>query len=128
MELPEALASICVDFDWDNRKVWSLATPAELWPMRSLAWHLDLPFWSTRPPEPLFDLCPRVVLDTPALHPYHDARIDRAETQYPLEVMWSADRPVILDGLHRLARLHRLGAQIVQVRHHSRDLIPLIRR
>ena len=115
-------------FDWDNRAVWALDLEVEQIPRELLDWHLDLPFWSTAPPEPLFDLRPRDVLRDRDLHPLHTKRIDDADLRYPLHVMECRGRLAILDGMHRLARLAAEGSAFAAVRRVPRRAIPDILR
>ena len=120
------VAPFYFEFDWDNRAVWALDLEVERIAREQLDWHLDLPFWSTRPPEPLFDLCPREVLHDPTVHEVHAQRIRDADLRFPIHVMERRGRLAILDGMHRLARLAREGTDSVDVRRVPRALIPRI--
>jgi hypothetical protein len=116
------------EFHWDNRAVWALDLPVEELDRAALDWQLDLPFWSTRPPEPLFDLRPRAVLADPSAHARHAERIRVADLRHPLDVMECRGRLAILDGMHRLARLTAEGSERLRVRRVPRSLIPRILR
>ena len=122
------VAPFYFDFDWSNRAVWALDLPVGELDRAALDWHLELPFWSTRPPEPLFDLRPRAVLRDPSVHDRHAERIRRADLRYPLDVMECRGRLAILDGMHRLARLASEGTDRILVREVPRALIPRILR
>lgn len=113
---PEHLRDVWPDFDWDNRRVWALAVPVTEIEVASLTWLLDEPLWSSRPPEPLFDLRPRDVLAEPDAHPQHAGRVRAADLAWPLDLYPHRGRFVVLDGLHRLARLVLQGASRAQVR------------
>ena len=97
------------DASWDKKALWELnlsSTPVQA---AELMWHLDYPFWSSRPPQPLFDLKPRDVLEHPGHHPGHWDRVIAADLKYPILASRFGDRLVILDGLHRLVQAVSLG-------------------
>lgn len=126
--LPPELKPFYFDFHWENRRVWSEpADPYEM-PINDLTWHLDVPIWSSVIGEPRFDLCPRQVLQNPRVHPEHFFRLRTANLSHPLDLMWTTDRLVILDGVHRLARHAWEGHRMVRVRRIPRAAIPRIRR
>lgn len=126
-DIPAEMRACYFDFDWSNERVWSVDAPVEVVPLSELAWHLDIPIWSSVPGEPRFDLRPRDVLRNPALHRGHHERLLRVDTSYPLDTMWTTDRYVILDGVHRLARLSYDGAEVARIRRIPRAAIPRIR-
>jgi hypothetical protein len=84
---PEHLRGIWPDFDWDNRRVREVEAPVTEMEVAELSWLLDLPLWSSQPPEPLFDLRPRDVLDDPEGHALHARRVREAELDYPLQLV-----------------------------------------
>jgi len=114
--MPPVIREVYLDFDWDKRQVWALAVEAEPIALAQLEWHLDLPFWSSEPPLPRFDLRPRRVLADPSCHPVHADRIERAELRYPIDVMAHRGRLCVMDGLHRLAKAAQLGHRQLLVR------------
>ena len=101
---------------WTPRQLWNIDLPTEAIQIAELDWHLDYPFWPSDPPGHIFDLRPRAVLEARAVHPGHYERILAADTRYPLEVGVFGSSVVILDGIHRLAKLVREGASEVHVR------------
>ncbi len=127
-EIPPEMRGYYFDFNWSNERIWALDVPVGVVPVRDLAWHLDIPIWSTVRGEPRFDLHPRAVLKDPVSHAFHTERMLGADTRYPLELMWTGERFVILDGIHRLARLVHERAESARVRRIPRAAIPLIRR
>lgn len=104
LAMPPSIAEVYLDFDWDRRQVWAMDIRAEIVERRVLDWHLDLPFWSTRPPAPLFDLVPRRVMDDASVSAIHARRIAQADLDFALDVMEHRGRLCIMDGIHRLAR------------------------
>ena len=127
-QLPPELREFYFDFDWDNQKTWSLTLPVETVPISELEWHLDLPIWSSVRGLPLFDLVPRDVLRRLAAHRHHREKLKKADVSFPIDMMWSEDRYVILDGIHRLAKLKIQGAVHVKVRKIPREMIPDIQK
>ncbi len=105
-----------VPFNWDNKKIWALDLPSETAFVNDWVWHLNLPFWSTIPKQPLFNLKPSEVLEYPEKYVYHSERIRSADTSYPIETFFINDRWVILDGIHRLARLVQEGVLELRIR------------
>ncbi len=121
--MPAEIAEVYFDFDWDKRKIWALDIAPEAIDRKRLDWHLDLPFWSSRPPRPLFDLIPRSVIENPSIHAVHARRIEQADMTFPLDVMEHRGRVCVMDGLHRLARAVMEGRERVTVRRIPRAAI-----
>jgi hypothetical protein len=126
--LPLALQGIFFPFRWDKQALWNLPTPATGLPLTALDWHLDLPVWSTQPPQPLFDLRPRDVIAQPAMHSQHWGRILAAPLEYALDLFEYNGRWTIMDGYHRLAKHHVLRAQEVPARLHPAHLLGQVMR
>lgn len=121
--LPSEL-SFFIQFNWDNKKIWALDLRVETVAIEELAWHLELPFWSTVPREPLFNLRPCEVLANPEAHAVHWRRIQNADTKFPLHIFFT-DRWVIMDGIHRLAKLVLDGASELKIRRVPESALPL---
>ncbi|MEI9995218.1 MAG: hypothetical protein WDM91_11535 [Rhizomicrobium sp.] len=101
-------------FDWDVEAIWGLSLGVEERPIADLAWMLELPIWPG--PQGPYSLTPLEVLAAPKVHSAEFVRLARSDTSYPIDIAWHEDRWVVLDGVHRLAKLHRDGAQTVRVR------------
>jgi hypothetical protein len=203
-----AMAEFYFDFNWDNHKLWALEVPSKSLPMAAVAWHLDVPIWSSKKGQPLFDLTPNQYLarishrfllngvksigvnrlcqsaentafvqrgsaetsklqardaalslraarlraqararrgscsalppvasriceitgftDT-APYPHHTEKLRSADVSFVIDMMWSVDRYVILDGVHRLVKLVLENADAVVVRKIPRRYIPNIK-
>ncbi len=107
-------------FDWDNEKVRRLKVPVTRLAVARLAWNFDAPLLTG-------NVSLRDVLANPGQHPEHTQRILKADTRYPLDVMFHKGRWMILDGMHRLAKLALLcGARQVRVRRIPESAIPKI--
>ena len=126
--LPGELKAFFFDFDWDPKKVWSLDIPVTEIARKELDWHLTLPFWSTEESKPLFDVVPNDVLSFPNKYPEHFSRVLNADISYAIDLMWTVDRLLILDGMHRLARLKLDNIESVMIREVPRSMIELIKR
>ena len=92
------------ELKWPDN-LWQLGGAKKKEPISRFLWHMDLPFWATSPPDSIFDLSPNMVLDGPCEFREHYLRIESADTQYPVIVCKFGNLDVILDGLHRLAKL-----------------------
>lgn len=123
LALPAALQGIFFPFRWNKQALWALQTLSTTLPIDGLIWHLDLPVWSTQPPQPLFDLRPRDVVVQPAIHAQHWQRILNAPVEYALDLFEYNGRWVIMDGYHRLAKHHVLQSTVVTARLHPAILL-----
>lgn len=125
-KVPAIIRQKGLDFSWDAESVWPLDVPTEMITAGELTWHLDIPFWWSKP-DGFYDLSHRRVLDDPKKYDYEYERIRQADTSHPIDIMWQDDRWVILDGLHRLVKLVSIeGKSKVAVRKIPRSMIPLI--
>jgi len=111
------------DSRWIPKLLWELDLQVEAMSVASLEWHLDYPFWPSNPPAHIFDLKPRDVLSDCMVHPDHYSRILEADTSYPLDVGCFGNTAVILDGIHRLAKIVLIGSTELKVRYVPGDYI-----
>jgi hypothetical protein len=125
--LPETLQGVFFPFRWDKQALWALPTPVSRVTLSELDWHLDLPVWSTHPPQPLFNLRPREVIEYRERHAGHWARIEEADIHYPLDLFFYNGRWVIMDGYHRLAKHAVLGIETANTRMHPGELLARVR-
>ncbi len=88
---------------WVNAKIWLLDLPVRSTRVDMFEWHLHCPFWATHPPDKLFDLCPREVIDHPGRYPDRYGKVLAVDTSFAVETMYFDSLLVILDGIHRLA-------------------------
>ena len=101
-------------FDWDVETIWTLELPVQERDLTALEWILTAPVWSGA--DGPYTVTPLEVLTAPDRHPGEFARMMAADTSYPIDITYHLDRWVILDGVHRLLKLHRAGAHTAQVR------------
>ena len=114
------------DDTYDVQKVWKLSYPTFMRSLSDLEWHFYYPWWDE------FTLCPIQVIDEPQRFKFHWERIQSANIQYPIDLMYNGAkkeyvRLLILDGMHRLVKWSLLGSCYVPVRVISRKEIPNIR-
>ncbi|MBQ6437978.1 ParB-like nuclease domain-containing protein [bacterium] len=112
--IPQSVLESGFDFNWDEKDVWALNYPPQEISIDQLAWHFAVPFWNWAGQE--YVLTPNQVMAAPQKYQAEYDRIMAADTAYPIDVMENKGRLVILDGLHRLAKLKLQGCTQVPVR------------
>jgi len=122
---PQILQDTGFEFDWDDKKVWEIPAEVEEMPIDELLWHLDLPIWDKEGTDD-WNLTPVEVLQNPEREPSHSKKVAESDLNFPIDIMESKGRWVLLDGYHRLARAHQLGHKSVKVRKIPRSYIPQI--
>jgi hypothetical protein len=115
-----------LSFNWSNERVWSLDLPTIEILMTEISWHLRAPIWSTTPGKRLFDLRPMTVIQNLHSYPWHAERIRAARVELAIDTASYDGRDVILDGVHRLARLWMDAAPRVRLRRVPQSLMNLI--
>ena len=125
--LPKILTDHILPFDWDVRRVWEMEREVTVRPVSDFAYLLDLPLWSSVPNRGmLFDISPREVLESPQRSPHQYERVLGADVGFPIDLLFYQEREWILDGVHRLAKLHLMGVDRVRTRLHPEEVIPRI--
>ncbi len=118
--------SVGLDFgNWEEEKIWALDLPISEMSASELEWHLDCPFWENDHGE-RYSITPRQVIEKFEGTNREQEKVEQSNTSYPLEVYYNRDKWLILDGLHRLAKLYASGAKKVKVRIITEDTLPLI--
>lgn len=127
--IPAILKSHILPFNWEVKKVWKLKTPVIAAKRSDFDYLLNLPIWSSRPNAGmLFDITPTHLLLEPESCPYQIERIAEADTQYPLDFLDYQNKLWILDGVHRLAKLHQNKVDMISIRIHQENILSLIQR
>src|SRR3989338_4250787 len=124
-EIPKIIQDVGFDFDWDSKKVWALELPTEEMPIEELLWHFDIPFWDSEGTD-AYNLRPWDLIANPVEEPTHFLAIEKADLDYPIDIMWNKGRWVILDGLHRLVKYYLQGVTLLKIRKVPEKMIPLI--
>lgn len=124
-EIPSIIKEVGFDFpfDFENdpRKIWVLELPVIILPTARLAWHLELPFWSSE--NGFYDLSPRELLANPKRSAFHYQKVINADLNLPIDFTFYKERDKIIDGLHRLTRATLLGFQDVKARFLPLDMV-----
>ena len=71
----------------------------------------------------LFNLSPGDVLAEPHKHSYHYARIKNADLSYPVCLTTFKGKEIIIDGIHRLARLASENNNLIEVKYINEESI-----
>lgn len=124
-QVPQIIKDVGFDFHWSSKKVWALDEPVIEMPIEELLWHFNVPFWDSEGTDD-YNLSPKQLLEDPEKEPTHWEKIQSADTSYPIDIMENKGRWLILDGLHRLVKLHLAGDSIIKVRIIPRSRIPEI--
>ncbi len=123
-KIPLSLQDHLLPFNWDVKKVWKLSAPLQEKSIQEFLYLLALPFWTKEAGCGMkFNVTPLEVLTDPNLSPWQYERVVSADTTFPLDFVSFEKRLCVLDGLHRLANLYRLGADKVLVRIHSEESV-----
>ncbi len=116
------------NLQWDIYKIWSLDLPIEVDDVSKFNWQMDYPFWATQPPDKIFDLCPREILENLDKFPERHKKIMNVDTKYPIETMYFDSLLIVLDGFHRLAHHIVTGKKEISYRVIPMDKLNLIKK
>jgi hypothetical protein len=114
-KIPKIIKENCLDFNWDNRKVWEVKAPVEKMKILELSWQFDYPFWHSSLER--YVITPNQVFKNPNRYKEQYERIMNSDLSHPIDIMrnkkglWE-----ILDGLHRLAKAYLLKYDTVNIR------------
>lgn len=118
--------TVGLDFgNWEEEKLWAVDLPVTTLGITDLEWHLDCPFWEHDNGE-RYTVTPRDVLEKEEGTNKEQKAVEQADTTYPINAYFNKDKYLILDGLHRLVKLHQAGAKKFAVRIIPEDKLPLI--
>lgn len=114
-QVPTPLRDVILDFHWDVERLHALDLPTRQVAMATLAWHLDLPFWSANAIP--FQVSPNEVAANPTGHRQQWLRTHAADLRHPVDAYLRSDGwIVILDGIHRLLKAYLKGRSHMAVR------------
>ena len=99
----------------DNDKLHALDIKAERMDMGELWWMLEIPFWEDEKGNIVVTV--NQVLADPNKYPEHTELIDECNTNYPVHITKNKlNEWIIVDGLHRMAKLIREGKEEIMVK------------
>ncbi len=111
-------------FRWKNEKIWALDIPVEEMDISQLLWHFDAPLhWYD---NEKYSLKPWHTIRNPKRYKEEYNHAMNVDMKYPLDIIESKGRWLILDGLHRLMKAHILKMKTVKVRKIPKERIPEI--
>ncbi|MBU0707366.1 hypothetical protein KKG41_03265 [Patescibacteria group bacterium] len=124
--LPIAIRDNCLDFSWDNEKVWKLNLPVEKMAISKLAWQFDLPFWKYGKVK--YAITPNQVMANPRKFRYQYNRTMNSDLKYPVHIAKNKKgKWEMLDGLHRVVKAKALGHRTIKVKKvykkHIKDIV-----
>ncbi|MFA6534347.1 MAG: hypothetical protein WCT37_04205 [Patescibacteria group bacterium] len=118
--------SVGLDFgNWDEEKIWLLDLPVVEMDVEELLWHFDTPWWPNDNGD-RWTVTPWEVISQNAGSQNEQNKMAQADTAYPLDILENKGRWLVLDGLHRLAKLYKQGQKKVKVRIVPRERLPEI--
>lgn len=108
----------------DNEKLWALEVETEKINIDELLWMLEIPFWEDG--EGNIVITPQEVIDNMDQFPYHRDKVINADTSHAIDIMKNKKGNwCILDGLHRLVKLHLNKESEILVRKIPPEIIHL---
>ena len=122
MTKPAIIRRYWYSIDWDVETIWHLDLPVRVFPIIHLLWHMHVPVW----PDMLghsYRITPIEVMNDPVVNHREYRRVMLADTSHPLDVFRNRNRIMILDGIHRLARLQQIGRRHVRARMIPDDMV-----
>ena len=125
-KIPKIIKDVWFDFSWDERKVWDLNIEQTEIDIEDLIWHLELPFWSYGWNNYILTIID--VVENKEKYKEHYSRIINSNIDYPIDIMFNKWKWVILDWLHRLAKLRILWRKKIIVRKIWREFIENIKK
>lgn len=115
LTIPKIIKENCINFHWDDEKVWRLKLPIEKMKVSKLDWLFKMPFWGTKNKK--HGLTPKEVMKNPKKYSYHYKKILNADLKHPIDIIKTQKgKWDILDGLHRLVKAKIMGKIEVDVR------------
>lgn len=108
--------TVGLDFgNWDEEKIWALDLPIVEMDVKKLLWHFDVPFWSNDNGErwtvSIWD-----VVDGDEGTKNEQTKMKKADLSCPIDIIENKGKWLVLDGLHRLAKLYKQGQEKIKVR------------
>ena len=111
--------------NWEEEKIWALDLPVTEIDMKDLIWHFDAPFWPNDNGE-RWTVTPWDVINQAPDTKKEQTNLEKADTNYPIDILENNGRWLILDGIHRLAKLYKQNNKKIKVRIIPRNRLPEI--
>lgn len=112
---PHSLTDIGLNMYVDTLKLGGLPLPVEEINIEKLVWHFDMPVWNKDGTDD-WNLTPQEVIDKKPRTTAHQKRVADADAAYPIVVTKFKSKLVILDGVHRLVKVHLAGNRTIKAK------------
>ncbi|HBU06722.1 MAG TPA: hypothetical protein DEB09_01435 [Candidatus Magasanikbacteria bacterium] len=118
--------NVGLDFgNWDEEKIWALDLPIVEIDINELLWHFDAPWWPNDKGE-RWTITPWDVINQFGESKNEQTKMEKADFNYPIDILKNKGKWFVLDGLHRLVKLYKHGHKKVKVRIFPRERLPEI--
>ena len=111
--------------NWEEEKIWALDLPVVEINLNDLIWHFDAPFWPNDDGE-RWTISPWDVINQEHGTKNEQINIEKADTNYPIDILENNGHWLILGGIHRLAKLYKQNNKKIKVRIIPRNRLPEI--
>jgi len=101
--------------NWEEELVWALDLPVEDIDVSLLLWHFDIPYWENDARQ-RWRVTPRDVINQEKGTLRELEKVNKCDTNYPIDLYKYNEKFFVLDGLHRLVKLYQQGKKGVHVR------------
>ena len=112
---PKILTDAGLSMFVDTVKLRELPLPVSEIDIDQLLWHFDMPVWSKDGTDG-WNLTPWEAIRKESGSTIHQKRIEDADFSYPLVATEYNSKMVILDGVHRLAKMYMQGEKIIKAK------------
>lgn len=103
------------NFKVNHQKLWRLKLPVEEISIKELSFNLDIPYLEKEGTDE-WNLSINELIINLEKENSHAKKMSKADTKYPIDIYCHRGNWIILDGVHRLAKLIYLGKKRVLVR------------
>ncbi len=112
---PKILTDAGLSMFVDTVKLRELPLPIVDIDIEKLIWHFDMPVWEKDGTDD-WNCTPREVINKEPRILTHQTRVEAADTNHPIVVTEYNGRYVILDGVHRLAKVFMGGGKTMRAK------------
>lgn len=124
MPLPEILN---IGFKVDEPKLWKANIPVEEINVSDINYNLDI-FYLEQEGTDDWNLSPRMLIENFDKEISHAKRVEKANTEYPIDIYKSQGKWIILDGVHRFTKIIRLGHKTIKVRKVTEEIAKKVKK
>jgi hypothetical protein len=119
-------STIGLDFgNWEEEKIWALDLPVIEIDISELLWLFDAPFWENDNGD-RYTITPWDVINENDTATKEIMAMNKADVTFPIDIFQNHGKWLVLDGLHRLAKVYKNGGTKIQARVVPRERLPEI--